>query len=521
TPLTISKDKKRPEGLDGTSVTVSAPPPSALSTARIIEDLGRVQYPEGIKSPKVELNVNAPAGKFRYDRDFLMQFVSNCKEKPDNLPPLGAIGLDPSNQFRVVRGGSGCKQTPSMSGPPSARQASIGLGFLPATLRKSGADAFTGMGNISTTQVSKVSSEERFTMASDSRSASMGGLALGGRPSQPAMVGTSSQGGPEKKRDRTRSKRKQKRSDSNRVSMGHPSGIGQGVVSMGPPLEPVAPLPLEVSANRYVPTRSQQFASADPDSREIVGGKVKALLNKLTMERFDSISDQIIQCANKAENENDGRMLIQVVRLIFEHTIDGELFCEMFACLCRKMMEMISPKEDFEHGWVQKEATATAALTKATGDQATNDVSTGKEGKKGEDELFSNEYYAAQKAKRHRLGLIRFIGELFKLQMLTEHAMHEDIKKLLSNVEKPEEGKIESLCKFLTTVGQMLDTQKAHAHMDVYFSHVNELLKSGNVNLRMQFMLQDVIELRAHNWVPRNQAASPTTIAQIHAAAAK
>jgi len=39
--------------------------PSALATARYIEDLNRITYPEGIKSPQVELNVNTQNGKFR------------------------------------------------------------------------------------------------------------------------------------------------------------------------------------------------------------------------------------------------------------------------------------------------------------------------------------------------------------------------------------------------------------------------------------------------------------------------
>ncbi|KAI0308591.1 eukaryotic translation initiation factor 4G1, eIF4E-binding domain-containing protein, partial [Amylostereum chailletii] len=72
--------------------------PSALATARIIEDLGHVRYPEGIKRPQAELNVNAAKGKFMYDRYFLLQFMSICKEKPDNLVPLDAIGLEPSDQ---------------------------------------------------------------------------------------------------------------------------------------------------------------------------------------------------------------------------------------------------------------------------------------------------------------------------------------------------------------------------------------------------------------------------------------
>ncbi|KAJ7230590.1 armadillo-type protein [Mycena pura] len=108
--------------------------------------------------------------------------------------------------------------------------------------------------------------------------------------------------------------------------------------------------------------------------------------------------------------------------------------------------------------------------------------------------LYSDEYYAAQKAKRQGLGLIKFIGELCKLQMLTERIMHECVKKLLGNVENQEE-EIESLCNILTTVGSLLDTStpKARAHLDVYFCRMNEQCKSNSVGSQMQFMLQGVI----------------------------
>jgi translation initiation factor 4G len=40
--------------------------PSALTTDCIINDLGVIPCPEGIMSLKLELNVNAKDGKFRY-----------------------------------------------------------------------------------------------------------------------------------------------------------------------------------------------------------------------------------------------------------------------------------------------------------------------------------------------------------------------------------------------------------------------------------------------------------------------
>ena len=76
----------------------------------------------------------------------------------------------------------------------------------------------------------------------------------------------------------------------------------------------------------------------------MVERKVKALLNKLTMRRFDSISDQIITWANKSEKEKDGRTLIQVIKPVFKKTTDEAMFSEMYARLCRKMMEQISAK---------------------------------------------------------------------------------------------------------------------------------------------------------------------------------
>ncbi|KAH9919379.1 armadillo-type protein [Fomitopsis serialis] len=262
-------------------------------------------------------------------------------------------------------------------------------------------------------------------------------------------------------------------------------------------LEPVAPL--EHSTNRWQPTsHSKKPQQVEPDSPDVVDRKVRALLNKLTMERFDSISDQIIAWANKSEYEHDGRTLIQVIRLVLGNATDEARWSEMYARLCRKMMEQISPKVQDE-GIKNAEGKPIAGGQlfrkyllnghKATADRAARDAADKDED--GETALYSEEYYAAQKAKRQGLGLIKFIGELFKLQMLTERIMHEC------------EEEIESLCMHLTTVGQSLDTPKARAHMDVYFARMKELTKDPNVKPRMQFMLLDLLEFRERKWVPR------------------
>ena len=70
---------KRPGSLNlrtTINANIAQPLPSALSTARQIEDINCITYPHCIKSPKLELNVNAQKGKFWYDLEIPEQSVA-------------------------------------------------------------------------------------------------------------------------------------------------------------------------------------------------------------------------------------------------------------------------------------------------------------------------------------------------------------------------------------------------------------------------------------------------------------
>ena len=269
--------------------------------------------------------------------------------------------------------------------------------------------------------------------------------------------------------------------------------------------------PIKMPVNRWVaPTPIHKPGVTDTEPPELVDREVKALLNKLTMENFDSVSDQIIAWANKSVNETNGWMLTQVIRLVFDKASDKAEWSGMYARLCRKMMETISSevqdvdiqtsegqpiagsrlfrkylfnrcRENFPRDWVAKETTV-----KASDNQAMK-----KRGDKGK--LYPNEYHAGQK---ENFGLIKFIGDLFKLQLLTENIIHQCIKRLLSDIGNPEEEEIKSLCQLLKTAGQLLDVPKARVPMDMYFAQMNELCKGPNVSPTMQSMLQVFIHLR-------------------------
>ncbi|QRW25257.1 eukaryotic translation initiation factor 4G [Rhizoctonia solani] len=429
--ITTSQANERPKRpvpgpLDLTSAqgNRSAAPPSALASARIIEDLNVVPYPETIKTPNPDLNIAATPGKFRYDREFLLQFERVQRENPIRSLPSMLSASNPANRVQGI--------------PVARRQGSVGLGLGPG-LAKGG----FAMGNFQ----SPSSSQARFDASNAARSGMAFGSGAAGRLTP--MSRSASQG----------------------ALVAQVLWIPNSCESTAN-LEPV--VPLEQSENRWV------------------AGSTLRTPQQLEERQL------IIEWANKSEQEKDGSTLMQVIKLVFEKAKDEAAFSEMTRQFATRRVNqslvgcysastcLTDAKKTLSADGTPKEAALAAAASKAGEDKAAEAAST----ENGEAVLYSDEYYAAAKAKRQGLGLVRFIGELFKLQMLTERIMHECIKKLLSNVVNPEEEEIESLCKLLTTVGQSLDNPKARNHMDIYFERMQEMAKGSSINSRMQFMLQ-------------------------------
>merc|ERR1719282_1785407 len=129
------------------------------------------------------------------------------------------------------------------------------------------------------------------------------------------------------------------------------------------------------------------------------------------------------------------------------------------------------------------------------------------------------------KLRKRSLGNIRFIGELYKLSMLTARIMHECVRKLLTSNPSDEEA-LECLCRLLTTVGQALDKETNDrlakgqkmglVDLGSYFKEMMKLVEQKKTSARVRFLMQDVIELRLNGWKKRREDAGPKTIDQIH-----
>lgn len=127
-------------------------------------------------------------------------------------------------------------------------------------------------------------------------------------------------------------------------------------------------------------------------------------------------------------------------------------------------------------------------------------------------------------AKQRMLGNVKFIGELKKLDMLSEKVLHDCISELLAKKKKRTTTKeelcedMECLAQLLKTCGKNLDSEQGKDLMNQYFERLERRLKYADYPPRIRFLLKDVIDLRENNWVPRRLIAitqGPVPIKQI------
>ncbi|KAG5437343.1 hypothetical protein PCANB_000773 [Pneumocystis canis] len=553
TPLDLSKTSRNNTHMVSVSI-------ASLKNATFITDLTTIIYPDKFKPPDKSLNINSLPGRFKYDEEFLLQFQKVYKDKPDynwedRIRDTIGDGTDDKKTTKSTLGGLSSRSISRSIGVSitSIPIGSFGLNKAPSNksssnqhcqhnnaqtqqnsdnLTSNSLDEPAGLGNkfVSNSKSmlsSGVASNDsgspvvsRFSLAGSNNSVSSG-FSMSGSVSPVTPKMSSRKGGSRRGAGLSQSESKNDKHDQKSGS--------------NAPVEHVVPLAL--SANRWQPKlKSQTIQPGEHMDPEMVQRKVKAALNKLTVDNFDRITDQILEIASQSKNETDGRTLRQIIQLTFEKATDEANFSSMYARFCRKMMETTSPEirdeklqldkngrpitggilfrkyllnrcqENFERGWKAN------LPSKPNGDPSNAQ----------EAEMLSDEYYVLVTAKRRGLGLIKFIGELFKLNMLTERIMHECIKKLLANVVDPDEEEIEGLCKLLATIGRDLEsTEKGHLHMNVYIERMDKIVKTSNLSNRIKFMVMDILDLRKTGWKSKNADKGPKTIAEIHEDIAK
>uniref|UniRef100_W5KAJ0 Eukaryotic translation initiation factor 4 gamma 3 n=1 Tax=Astyanax mexicanus TaxID=7994 RepID=W5KAJ0_ASTMX len=275
---------------------------------------------------------------------------------------------------------------------------------------------------------------------------------------------------------------------------------------------------LKKAENAWKPGMKREAATEDQETQKTqdVLKKVRSILNKLTPQMFTSLMKQVTDLTINTEERLKG-----VIDLVFEKAIDEPSFSVAYANMCHCLATLKVPMADKPGTTVNFRKLLLNRCQKEFERDKMDDAAFEKKQKEldsassvTEKERLQEELEEAKdKARRRSTGNIKFIGELFKLRMLTEPIMHDCVVKLLKNHD---DESLECLCRLLTTIGKDLDFEKAKPRMDQYFHQMEKIVKERKTSSRIRFMLQDVIDLRLHNWVSRRAEQGPKTIEQIH-----
>ncbi|KAM5270024.1 eukaryotic translation initiation factor 4 gamma 3 isoform 32-T32 [Hipposideros larvatus] len=418
-------------------------------------------------------------GKKQYDREFLLdfQFMPACIQKPEGLPPISDVVLDKINQPKLPMRNLDARILPR------------GPDFTPA-FADFGRQTPGGRG----VPIGKVQSRHGLPILGQRKAPACAPLAMSHPPLKSLPLGLLNVGS-------RRSQPGQRREPRKIITVSVKEDVH-----------------LKKAENAWKPSQKRDSQAEDPENikTQELFRKVRSILNKLTPQMFNQLMKQVSGLTVDTEERLKG-----VIDLVFEKAIDEPSFSVAYANMCRCLVTLKVPMADKPGNTVNfRKLLLNRCQKEFEKDKADDDVfekkqkeleaaSAPEERTRLHDELEE----AKDKARRRSIGNIKFIGELFKLKMLTEAIMHDCVVKLLKNHD---EESLECLCRLLTTIGKDLDFEKAKPRMDQYFNQMEKIVKERKTSSRIRFMLQDVIDLRLCNWVSRRADQGPKTIEQIH-----
>ncbi|KAM4723192.1 LOW QUALITY PROTEIN: eukaryotic translation initiation factor 4 gamma 2 [Rhinophrynus dorsalis] len=284
---------------------------------------------------------------------------------------------------------------------------------------------------------------------------------------------------------------------------------------------------------RWIPSRSTKrdvnstnnsantahTSASEKERHDAIFRKVRGILNKLAPEKFDKLCLELLNVGV------DSKLILKgVILLIVDKALEEPKYSSLYAELCLRLAEdapNFDGPADGQPG--QKQSTTFRRLLIS---KLQDEFENRSRNVEVYDKRVPEEEEQRAIAKIKMLGNIKFIGELGKLDLIHESILHKCIKTLLEKkkrVQLKDMGEdLECLCQIMRTVGPRLDHEKAKSLMDQYFARMCALKSSKDLPSRIRF-LQDTVELRENNWVPRKAFIDngPKTINQIRQDAVK
>jgi len=240
--------------------------------------------------------------------------------------------------------------------------------------------------------------------------------------------------------------------------------------------------------------QSRRSPSSEEDSTTNVERMTRSLLNKLTAERFESLSSKILDLPFSTEEH-----LAVAAAEIFEKATTQNCFRNLYTDLCMRLDEHLAKQpgaiggKAFRRALVA-ECQATFERNLKPADEAIF------EGLEGEER-----FEVEMKLKTRRLGNMRFIGDLLVRRLLAPKLLPPIVHELLTG----NEDSLESLIALLMVVAPEFEkkTSLYQAPIRDAFGVLRRKSTDKGVCSRMRCQISDLFDARARDWAPRAACA--------------
>jgi len=282
--------------------------------------------------------------------------------------------------------------------------------------------------------------------------------------------------------------------------------------------------PLDVNDDTRWKPACMRKSAEDETADELIVRKAQSILNKLTVETFDKLSNQLLTVGLKTPE-----IIAAVIQMVVKKAQAEPSFSNMYAALCLKLsrsalpaleepctpdVESSTPTTGCKGGKKFRKMLLACCQAEFEVDQAQALLQL--------QELDLPAEVLAERSlvlRQAYLGHVKFVGELYKAGLVREQIVHMCIQELFGEKDEPDEEKLASMVKLLSTVGHQLETTASNENYRMavrgYIKAAKKLSQQKNLTSRIRFMLQDLVELKECNWVPRRAEVIAKTKAQI------
>lgn len=231
--------------------------------------------------------------------------------------------------------------------------------------------------------------------------------------------------------------------------------------------------------------------------------QIKSILNKLTLEKYDSLYAKLIELEIESKTHVE-----ELIKDLFLKATTQHHFIEMYTRLCyqfseywsnKKMEELQEAGEDEDAQESKKAKNEFKYLLISRCQDLFEKMATKPEGL---DEIEDEEarFEAHVLWKKKMIGNVKFVGQLMNRNMLSKSILVKCTSGLLENGASE---CLETLAAFLHTIGPEFDKDdfKKKDELDKCFNKVKKLSEDTvSYSMRIRTLLLDVLDQRAKGW---------------------